>query len=102
MKTLIVFLVAITSMSTLTVAQESETIKATFNEHLEGIYYFTDKDGYVMEFAQTQKDVLAQFDLLGEGFKGKVFMITYTTDTEEDEEGDEISINIIVGLKLTE
>ena len=81
MKTLFVFLIAITSMATTAV---------------------TDKDGYTMEFAQTEKDVLAQFDLLGEAYKGKVFMITYTTDTEEDEEGDEISINIIVGMKLAE
>jgi hypothetical protein len=87
-------------MATTVVAQEK--VKATFNEHLDGIYYFTDKDGYAMEFAQIQEDVLVQFDLLGEAFKGKVFMITYTTDTEEDEEGDEISINIIVGLKLAE
>lgn len=100
MKTLFVFLIAITSMATTVVAQD--TVKATFNEHLDGIYYFTDKDGYAMEFAQTQKDVLAQFDLLGEAYKGKVFIITYTTDTEEDEDGDEISINIIVGLKLVE
>lgn len=100
MKTLFVFLFAITSMVTTAVAQE--TVKATFNEHLDGIYYFTDKDGYAMEFAQTEKDVLAQFDLLGEAFKGKVFMISYTTDTEEDEEGEDVAINIIVGLKLTE
>ena len=100
MKTLFVFFVVISSMATTVVAQEK--VKATFNEHLDGIYYFTDKDGYAMEFAQTQEDVLAQFDLLGEAFKGKVFMITYTTDTEEDEEGDEISINIIVGMKLAE
>ncbi len=100
MKTLFVFLIAITSMATTAVAQE--TVKATFNEHLDGIYYFTDIDGYAMEFAQAEKDVLAQFDLLGETFKGKVFMISYTTDTEEDEEGEDVAINIIVGLKLTE
>ena len=100
MKALIVFFVAITSMSTMAVAQEAETVKATFDEHLDGIYYFTDKDGYSLEFAHIEQEVLAQFDLFGEEHKGRVFMITYTSDTEEDEEGDEIAINNIVGLKL--
>lgn len=102
MKTLFVFLVAFASMATTVVAQESETINATFNEYSDGIYYFTDSDDFSMEFEHISKDVLSQFDLAGHEFKEKLFQITYEADTEEDEEGDSIEVKTIVGLKLVE
>lgn len=102
MKTLFVFLFAFASMTTTEVAQETETIKATFNEYSEGSYYFTDSDDFSMEFEHIEKGVLSQFDLAGEEFKGKLFQITYQADTEEDEDGDSIAVNTITGLKLVE
>lgn len=102
MKTLFVFLIAFTSMATTVVAQETETIKATFIEYSEGTYYFTDSDDFSIEFEHISKDVLSQFDLAGDEFKEKLFQITYQADTEEDEEGDSIEVKTIVGLKLAE
>ena len=102
MKTFLVFLVAFASMATTVVAQETETVKATFNEYSEGIYYFTDSDDFTMEFEHISQEVLSQFNLAGEEFKGKLFQITYQADTEEDEEGDSIAVNTITGLKLVE
>lgn len=102
MKTLLVLLFAITSMSTTVPTQETETVKATFTEYTDGIYYFKDKNDYSMEFENIEEKVLVQYDLKGGELKGKVFMISYTTDTEEDEEGDEIGINTIIGLKIAE
>ncbi len=102
MKTLFVFLVAFASMATTVVAQETETVKATFNEYSEGTYYFTDSNDFSIEFEHISKEVLSQFNLAGEEFKGKLFQITYEVDAEEDEDGDTIAVNTIVGLKLVE
>lgn len=101
MKTLFVLLVALSSMTTL-MSQETETVKATFNEYADGIYHFTDKDSYSMEFEYVEQDVLAQFDLSGEAFKGKLFIVTYQADSEEDQDGEAILVNTIIGLKLAE
>ncbi|TXN37839.1 hypothetical protein FVB32_05995 [Flagellimonas hymeniacidonis] len=100
MKTLFVFLITITSMGLLN--QETETMKATFDGYVDGIYFFTDKDDFSNEFVHVEKGVLEQFDLTTDEFKGKLFVISYTTDTEEDDEGDEITTNTITDLKLVE
>ena len=101
MKTPLVFLIAITSTETRE-AQKTEIVKATFNKHLKGIHYFTDKDNDSIEFAHIEKEVLAKFDLLREESKGEIFMITYTADIEDDKEDNSIIINTIVGLKSVE
>ncbi len=82
--------------------QETETLKATFVEYVDDTYYFTDKDDYSYEFQQINKEVLDTYNLKDDTYKGKNFVITYETDTEEDDEGDDILINIITGLKLTD
>ena len=100
MKTLLVFLFTIASMASTN--QETETIKATFKEYADGTYYFIDKDGYSNEFEHIKKEVLANYDLSTDEFEGKLFVISYETDTEEDDDGDDILIKIIVDLKLVE
>lgn len=82
--------------------QAKEKIKATFIGYADGIYNFTDENDYTIEFEHIQKPVLARYDLSTDEFKGKLFIITYETDLEEDEEGDEISTNIIIDLELIE
>lgn len=101
MKTLLVFFVMLTSMTTM-MSQEIDTVKATFNEYADGTYHFTDKDSYSMEFEYVEESVLAQFNLAGEEFKGKLFIVTFQSDTEEDQDGEEILVNTIIGLKLAE
>lgn len=82
--------------------QETDTLKATFVEYVNETYYFMDKDDYSHEFQQIKKNVLDTYNLRDDSFKGKRFVITYHTDTEEDEEGDHILITIITGLKIQE
>ena len=82
--------------------QETERLRATFVEYVNDTYYFTDKDDYSHEFQQIEKDVLDTYNLKDDSFKGKRFVITYHTDTAEDEEGDDIMIAIITGLKIQE
>ena len=98
---LFVLLITLTSLTTM-MSQETETVKATFNEYADGIYHFTDKDDYSMEFEYVEQGVLAQFNLSGEQFKGKLFIVTFQADIEEDQDGEEIAVNTIVSLKLAE
>lgn len=82
--------------------QETETLKATFVEYANDMYYFTDKDDYSHEFQKIEKNVLDIYNLKEDSYKGKRFVITYATDTEEDKEGDNLMITIITGLQLQE
>ena len=82
--------------------QETETLEATFVEYADDIYHFTDEEDYAHEFQQINKSVLDTYNLKDDVYKGKSFIITYETDTQEDEEGDELFINTIIGLELKE
>lgn len=97
----LVFLFTLSILS-LQIVQETETIKATFIEYADETYYFTDKDDYSLEFQRIKKSVLDTYNLKDDSFKGKSFVITFETDTEKDEEGDDIRISIITGLKLAD
>ena len=97
-----IVLLFVVSANTMKKNQETETVKATFVEYVDETYYFQDKDDFSIEFQQINKDILELYNLNDDSQKGKSFVITYETDTEEDEEGDDIQINIIVGLKLVE
>lgn len=102
MKTIFILLFTIGLLTTTEKIQETETMKATFTEFADGIYYFTDSNDYVNEFEYIKKDILAKYDLLTDEFKGKLFIITYETDAEEDEQGDEIVTSTIIDLELAE
>ncbi|MGB5666562.1 MAG: hypothetical protein WBM53_06930 [Maribacter sp.] len=102
MKALFVFFFAIITVATTEKSQETETIKATFTEYIDEIYYFTDSEGYTIEFNDVLNEVLVKYDLADEQFKGKLFIVTYETDTEMDEEGDDMATNTIIDLKLVE
>ncbi|KPM33076.1 Hypothetical protein I595_1503 [Croceitalea dokdonensis DOKDO 023] len=97
MKTLLIALSTILAVAT---TQEVETITATFNGYEDGIFYFEDSEGYNLEFEQIDDKALQKFDLVSEDFNGKTFKISYTSETDLDEEGEEISISKIVDLKL--
>ena len=97
-----IVLLFVVSANTTRKSQETETVKATFLEYVDETYYFQDKDDFSIEFQQISKEILEAFNLNDDSQKGKSFVINYETDTEEDEEGVDIQINIIVGLKLVE
>jgi len=98
----ILFLCAVT-VNTLQYTQDTETLRATFKEYSEATYYFMDTEGYAQEFQHIKKEVLDLYNLKDVNtYNDKTFTITYTTDTEEDEDGDDIYVSTITALKLIE
>ena len=102
MKTLLILLFAITSLATTEKSQETEKVNATYTEYEDGIYFFTDSDGYSIEFNNVSDEVLKKYDLYNDEYIGKLFIVTYQSDTEMDEEGDDVASNTIIDLKLVE
>ncbi|NJB71895.1 hypothetical protein GGR42_002357 [Saonia flava] len=102
MKTLFISLFLMVSINNIKISQESETMTATFDGFEEGIYYFTDKDGYANEFSSISDEAMASYDLTQDTYKGKSFLITYIEIEELDEFDEEITINSITALKLLE
>lgn len=99
MKAFIIVLTLI--LANINLAQDNvEKTIATFEEFKDGVSYFIDKDGYSVEFEKIDNSVLEKFDLKSTEFKGKEFEISYTTETDVDDEDEEISISKIVALKL--
>ena len=97
----IIFLFVLTVQS-LQNSQETETLEATFSEYVDDTYYFNDEDDNLHEFQQIEESVLDIYNLKEDLYKGESFVITYKTDTEQDEEGDDFFVNIITELKLKE
>ncbi len=100
MKTLVISLFCLVLGVTSTATQETETIIAVFDGYEDGIFYFTDTDGYSNAFNYLDESAQKSYDLTSDEFIGKNFQVTYTSDTEMDASDEEISIYTIVALKL--
>lgn len=103
MKTLCIALFALITFTTTNVAQENETINATFISYENEIFNFTAEDDSKHEFHGLKTKAKDKYDLTDESFEGKVFTVTYNTITTNDEETKESIIrNIIVDLEMVE
>ncbi len=80
--------------------QETLSIKATFDGHEEGFYYFTDYHGYTFFFEGEETAAKEKFNLTKKRFIGKKFNITYRVETTKGEYGEEYYASIIVDLVL--
>ncbi|WP_419214009.1 hypothetical protein ACNR9Q_07605 [Maribacter sp. X9] len=94
-----VLFVTLTAIGNLLV-QETEKTNGTYVGHEDGIYVFMDGDGYKSEFSHVTEEVMKQFDLNSQDYIGKQFIITFTVDTELDENEEEIEVSTIVGLLM--
>ena len=81
---LIVLFVAVSSLTTF--GQETSTMNGTYEGYIDGVYVFSDGEGYTTEFSNITDDVANEFDLNSEKLVGKQFMITFTVDSEMDED----------------
>ncbi|TDS16694.1 hypothetical protein DFQ03_1176 [Maribacter caenipelagi] len=95
---LIVLFVAVSSLTTF--GQETSTMNGTYEGYIDGVYVFSDGEGYTTEFSNITDDVANEFDLNSEKFVGKQFMITFTVDSEMDEDDEEIQVSTIVKLLM--
>lgn len=102
MKTLCITLLLLVSGLNTSVIQESEKVNATFEGLENGIYFFTDTDGFSIEFEHISQEALDSFDLSDDTYMGKMFTVTYTSDTELDEMDEEIVVNTIMALHMVQ
>ena len=100
MKTLIIALFTFISFVGLEINQEKITVQATFDEYEDETYYFSDEKEGAFEFQKVDEVASKKFDLKDEKFKGKKFKVTYTTETDLDENDDEFTLFIILDLEL--
>lgn len=88
--------------------QDTETVTGVFDgfdgEHFTFNYINEDDDEGLMLFVKISPEVLEQHNLNDEGFIGKSFNITFTSETvtEMDEDGDEQEyiVRTIINLEL--
>ncbi len=82
--------------------QETLGIKATFDGHEEGFYYFTDTNDNSFFFEGVEAAASEKYSLTKKKYIGKTFDITYKVETTKGEYGEEYYASIIVDLVLSE
>ena len=102
MKTLFITLLLLVSGLNTPVIQDSEKVNATFEGLENGIYFFTDTDGFSIEFEHISQEALDSIDLSDDTYKGKMFTVTYVSETEIDEMDEEIVVNTIIALNMVQ
>ncbi|WP_291963684.1 hypothetical protein [Maribacter sp.] len=95
---LIVLFVAVSSLTTF--GQETSTMNGTYEGYIDGVYVFTDGEGYSTEFTNVVDEVTSKYDLKSQKLVGKQFSITFTVDSELDEDDEEIQVSTITGLLM--
>tara|TARA_R110000868_G_scaffold112281_2_gene302480 strand:- start:48 stop:356 length:309 start_codon:yes stop_codon:yes gene_type:complete len=98
---LIVLFVALTSFSSV-YCQDAEKMNGTFVSYEDGVYVFTDKDGYNVEFTNVAEEVSNKYNLTDKTYIGKQFIITFIVETEMDELDEEIQVSTIIALLMPE
>ncbi len=98
---LVVLFVTLTSLSSV-YCQDAEKMNGTFASYEDGVYVFTDKDGYNAEFTNMTDEVSQKYNLTDNTYIGKQFIITFIVETEMDEFDEEIQVSTIIGLTMPE
>lgn len=97
---LIVLFVAVSSLTTF--GQDTSTMNGTYEGYINGAYVFTDGEGDSVEFNNAVSAVTSKYDLNSQKFIGKQFSITFSIDSELDEDDEEIQVSTIVNLLMPE
>lgn len=77
--------------------QETETITATYIGSDNGEFFFAQGETKIA-FQAVDAKVAEIVNLGDEALKGQVMQVTYSTETEENEDGELVEINTIVKL----
>lgn len=110
MKNYLVVLVSIFTLGLTSVAnaQDEKTSQVIYNGYNGEAYTFTTvaenpEDAKTLSFTDISDDVLAQFDLKSDAFKGETFTVMYTVAIENleapDGTNEEVETFTLVGLK---
>ena len=102
MKTTLLAILVLLSTVSAVLAQGKDTLEATFETVEDGTYYFVDADGFSHGFDEIADEVLKLYNLMEPRYQGKTFVITFDSDVEDDDEGEDIMVLRIIGLRLVE
>ncbi|WP_405410282.1 hypothetical protein [Maribacter sp. Asnod1-A12] len=97
---LIVLFVTISSWTAY--GQETGTMNGTYEGYSNGVYIFSDDDGESVEFNNVSYEASKRYDLTSQKFVGRQFAITFTVDSELDEDDEEIQTTTITGILMPE
>ncbi|TVZ16991.1 hypothetical protein [Maribacter sp. MAR_2009_72] len=100
MKSLLTVLFLTLTSLTSAYSQDAEKMDATFVGYEDDMYVFTDNEGYRVEFNNISKEASQKYDLTDPMYVGKQFILTFTVDTEMDEDDEEIQVSTIVTLMM--
>ncbi|MEP2237372.1 MAG: hypothetical protein ABJI22_03355 [Maribacter sp.] len=95
---LIVLFVAVSSMTTF--GQEASKMNGTYEGYMNGVYVFSNHEDSKTEFTKVTSEVIANYDLNSQKFVGRQFSITFTVDSEIDEDDKEVQVSTITGLLM--
>lgn len=94
---MLLFMVSTLTASIDKVEQEAQTVTATYVGSQNGEFYFT-KGETKMVFQSIDYKVAETVNLADEALKGQIFEVTYTSEIEEDEGGEDVEVNTIIKL----
>lgn len=83
-------------------SQNTETVKAIFDFHDDGTFYFIDStnENETYAFLKADEAAFKTYDLTDLKYEGKVFNVTYRIETEKDDFDEDYDVWIIVKLDL--
>lgn len=81
-------------------SQDTEKMDGTYVGYVNDMYVFTDNVGYKIEFSKISKEAIEKYDLTKPMYVGKQFILTYTVDSEMDEDEENKQVNTIVALMM--
>ena len=99
MKTLLITFIMFANTLSGKVFQDTVRVSGTYDRHEDGIYYFTGDNGEILEFHDISEEASEAFDLMDEALVGKLFSITFSSETGEN---DDMEYNTIISLKILE
>lgn len=100
MKSIVAVLFLTLTSLTSVYSQDAEKMDATYVGYEDGVYVFTDNDGYRAEFSTISDEASKRYDLTDPMYVGKQFILTFTVDTELDEDDEEVQVSTIVTLMM--
>ena len=102
MKAILIPIFFVITTNTNFTGQETESMAGTFNGYEDSIFNFTDTDGYSMEFNHISDEAKDMVDLTDDKYIGKLFQVTFTSESEIDDQDEEMTVNTITAIKMLE
>ncbi len=102
MKALYVIVLFFGIVSNNNIEQNTETVKAIFDFHDDGTFYFIDSvdENETYTFLKADENAFKTYDLTDSKYEGKVFNVTYRIETEKDDFDEDYEVWTIIKLDM--